>query len=847
MFLRNTKETFVFILLFGCQCHGFDQVGSNEQVFDPVVSNEHSFDSSIEDDREFETSAHHSYRGYYVLNKGQQNNYRGSTSHQRTPSANHGVWYPKQQISTSNNHNQGGSTYNYNTPNPQSHNPQSTTSFTPQQGQIRERLRAYGFSQLSNFIDLAGLSEALDQTGQTFTVFAPSDEAFKNFINNQPEDVINTLLEEPEALKELLLHHVVPGKLMAEDLKDQQSLVNLRDQMLKVLFAKDDDKLISGSKLMTQERRVNIQANNGIIHGISDVIYPFASKGDMMNAKGKRILAIDDDDPELIKKVQQGSLKGINLSPNVRAWFGVPYAQPPVGELRFSPPVDLEERDDDDVLETRSQPNSCIQALDQSDSSGSFIWNTREDLSEDCLYLNIYAPRNASELLPVLVWIHGGSHSTGAASLDIYDGQQLALRGEIIFVAIQFRLGPLGFMYLGERSGIPGNMGLLDQVKALDWISQNIQTFNGDPNDVTLMGESSGAHSVALHMISPKSEGLFHKAILQSAGLNPTWGYKTPEMALENARKLSSLLDCPEDPEETLTCLREKDAEEITSKAAEILDGEIYSNPFVVTLDGNFITEAPQEALENDVISSKIPVLLGSNANEGFYDLMAFKPDIFPDRQLDMSDMELSEKDFEDVIESIFPNYPAFIRRLIRHEYKDMIASNVTGRFQALDQIFGDASYVCDTEHFAQTVSGQGNNVYRYHFNHRSSQDPWPKYSGSKHGDEIEFVFGSPLKNNSLYNGDELSLTETMMTYWLNFIKTGNPNPLTLLTSWPKYEEPRWAYLNLTAEFNDGKVFERGLDGRCEFWNEILPALLKELNTDVKEENQADEEAREFF
>lgn len=846
MFSGNTKETLILILLCGCQCQAFEQVGSNEQTYDQLGSHEQAFDSSIEGDREFKTSAHHSYRGYYVFNKGQPstNSYRGSSNNQYNPSVSHGVWYPKQQVSTSNQ----GNTYYNNNPSTQTRHPQSTVSFAPQQGQVGERLRAYGFTQLSKFIDLAGLSEALEQPGQTFTVFAPSDEAFSKFINDQPEDVINTLLNEPEALKELLLHHVVPGKLMAEDLKDRQSLVNLRDQMLKVLFAKDDDKLISGSKLMTQERRVNIQANNGIIHGISDVIYPFTSKGDMMNAKTKRFLAIDDDDPELIKKVKQGTLKGINLSRHVRAWLGVPYAQPPVGELRFAPPEDLEERDDDDTLETRSQPNSCMQNLDTSGMTGAEMWNTKEELSEDCLYLNIYAPRNATELLPVLVWIHGGGHSTGAASLDQYDGQQLVSSGNIVFVAIQYRLGPLGFMYLGERSGIPGNMGLLDQVKALDWISQNIQTFNGNPDEVTLMGESSGAHSVALHMISPKSEGLFQKAILHSSGLNPSWGYQAPKNALENARNLSSLLDCPEDPEDILTCLREKDAEEITSKAKEVLPKEAFLTfPFVVTLDGNFITEEPQEALVNEVISSKIPVLLGSNANEGFFDLLTNKPDTFPDKELDLRDMEMSEEDIEDQIKSLFPQYPAFIQRLIRHEYKDVISSSMAGKFHALDQIVGDSAYVCDTEHFAQAISENGNDVYRFHFNHQSSQDPWPEYTGSKHGDEIEFIFGRPLENPNKYEVEELSLASDMMTYWLNFVKTGNPNPSSLLASWPKYQEPRWPYLNLTAEFNGGKVFERTLNGRCEFWNEILPSLLKELETDDKEEENQEAEAREFF
>ena len=136
--------------------------------------------------------------------------------------------------------------------------------------------------------------------------------------------------------------------------------------------------------------------------------------------------------------------------------------------------------------------------------------------------------------LPVLVWIYGGGYTTGSAALDVYDPRQLVERGELIFVAMQYRVGSHGFLYLGD-SAAPGNMGLLDQVAALEWVQANIALFGGDPDDVTLMGESAGASSAALHMVSPLSCKLFHKAILQSAGLTPRWGYVTPEVAKERS------------------------------------------------------------------------------------------------------------------------------------------------------------------------------------------------------------------------------------------------------------------------------------------------------------------------
>eukprot|EP00095_Tigriopus_kingsejongensis_P008411 maker-scaffold9_size846264-snap-gene-7.26 protein:Tk08411 transcript:maker-scaffold9_size846264-snap-gene-7.26-mRNA-1 annotation:"PREDICTED: acetylcholinesterase-like" len=775
---------------------------------------------SLEDEG-FKTSAHHGYRAYYVLGQKGTGN-RGYTQtrtnyspqqNSRPSTNNHGVWYPKEQ------------------PNVQTSQPipsQGTPhTFNANSGNLAERLRAYGFNKLVGFIEQAGLVSAISQADQSFTVFAPSDEAFESFLASQPQTVIDTFMEEPDVLKELILHHLVPGRLMVEDLKDKQKLVNLRDQMLQVLFS-SEGKLISGSPLMTAERRVNIQTGNGVIHGVSEVIYPFKSN-DEMKLKTKRVLDLNDDDPELIKKTQEGSIKGVNLSPQVRAWLGVPFAQAPVGDLRFAPPVDAEPSSEDDVLNTRRQPKSCMQNLDTTGYSGADLWNTQEELSEDCLYLNIYAPKNATKALPVFVWIHGGGHSTGSASLDRYDGSQIVSGGEVVFVAIQYRLGVLGFMFLGEGTNIPGNMGFLDQVKALQWIQNNIGTFGGNPEDVTLVGESSGANSAAMHMISPKSEGLFHKVILQSSALNAPWAYAEPEEARERARNLSQLLDCPSDPDEIVGCLREKDAKDLVAKEFDGAPSAINSYPFGPTLDGDFITESPEKALTSGLISSKIPVLLGSNANEGFYSLMYFDPDTFPDQELDEDDQDLSEKDFNDVVQAIFPQFPFFVRELIKHEYRDLIRSGGKGRFKALDRMAGDFAFVCDVEGFAQDLSENGNQVYRYHFDHRSSQDPWPEYTGSKHGDEIEFMFGVPLETPELYMAKEVGLAEDMVTYWLNFVKAGNPNPSVFLESWPRYQEPDWSYLNLTTAYNGGRAEKGTLSQRCKFWNELLNSLMKAL------------------
>lgn len=211
-----------------------------------------------------------------------------------------------------------------------------------------------------------------------------------------------------------------------------------------------------------------------------------------------------------------GTARGVDLADDHRAWLGIPYAKPPVGPLRFAPPQRHEGWAG--VLEATTQPNAPQQSRDTAfgDFKGATMWNPNTPVSEDCLYLNVYAPRECSEMgkLPVLVRIYGGGFMCGSIALDYYNPAQYVKR-KVVFVAMQYRVGAHGFLCLGEESGAPGNVGLLDQVMALEWVRDNVASFGGDPSNVTIMGNSAGAASVAMHMVSPRSAGLFQKAILQ--------------------------------------------------------------------------------------------------------------------------------------------------------------------------------------------------------------------------------------------------------------------------------------------------------------------------------------------
>ena len=212
------------------------------------------------------------------------------------------------------------------------------------------------------------------------------------------------------------------------------------------------------------------------------------------------------------------------------AFHAIPYASPPVGKLRFKPPKEL----DDKWVETYNasdQQKGDLKQCAQKAYIETFGTNVE---NEDCLYLWVYTPSmsNKTFSLPVFVWIHGGAYEIGSGRFSDYGPDRLMKGNDIVIVSINYRLGLFGFLSLGTQD-VPGNMGLLDQVMALKWVQKNIQSFGGDPNKVTIAGESAGSYSVLYHMLSPLSAGLFHRAIAQSGTpLSLAWHEYTPELAI---------------------------------------------------------------------------------------------------------------------------------------------------------------------------------------------------------------------------------------------------------------------------------------------------------------------------
>ncbi|HEV2783772.1 MAG TPA: carboxylesterase family protein, partial [Actinophytocola sp.] len=203
----------------------------------------------------------------------------------------------------------------------------------------------------------------------------------------------------------------------------------------------------------------------------------------------------------------RGPVRGV-VAGDYRLFQGIPFAAPPVGELRWRPPQPPAPWRD--PLDATAPRGACAQP-------GSF--GRPETFNEDCLYLNVTTPRRAGHRLPVMVWIHGGSYTTGSGA--IYDARKLAVEGGVVVVTINYRLGPLGFLALpaltGEQPGIQsGNYGIEDQQAALRWVRRNAAAFGGDPGNVTIFGESAGSGSVCAHLVSPTAAGLFHRAIGQS-------------------------------------------------------------------------------------------------------------------------------------------------------------------------------------------------------------------------------------------------------------------------------------------------------------------------------------------
>lgn len=484
------------------------------------------------------------------------------------------------------------------------------------------------------------------------------------------------------------------------------------------------------------------------------------------------IIACTQPQPNGQVEVEGGIIQG-TVAEGLTIYKGIPFAAPPVGDLRWKAPQPVVPWEG--VKQTTEYAPAPMQG-----------GNPHSEKSEDCLYLNVWTPAKSSkEKLPVLVWIYGGGFSFGSTSDPVHNGEHLARKG-VVLVSIAYRVGQLGFLAHPELSAehpqkVSGNYGLLDQIAGLQWIQNNISAFGGDPNKVTIFGESAGGISVSMLCASPLAKGLFHGAISQSGGsFGPTRPTTFPG---ENMKVLQQA---------------EREGVEYVKRAgalsiAELRNVEADELPLGMGMGGawpivdGYVIPDDQYKLYQAGKYNDVPVLLGYNSDEG----LSFPSGNTPEEYI--AGVERRFGSFADDLIKAYPvgesNVPRSARNLMR-----------------------DAAFGWHTWSWARLQSKAGKSeVYFYYFDqHPERKEGSPEFDhGTPHGVDVPFVFMNLDRENPQTSESDLSISEIMGTYWTNFAKYGHPNG-DGVPNWPVFSNDNPAVMHLGPTASIGPVPDEG-------------------------------------
>lgn len=484
---------------------------------------------------------------------------------------------------------------------------------------------------------------------------------------------------------------------------------------------------------------------------------------------GIHLFSCQSQDPDLVSiealKVEGGTISGkTDRSGQVKIYKGVPFAAPPVGELRWQAPQPVLPWEG--IKACTDNPPAPIQRP----PVPFFAWSAEflipeKPISEDCLYLNIWtAAERTDEKRPVMVWIYGGGFNSGGNSVPLYDGEDLAKAG-IVVVNLNYRVGILGFLAHPELSAesadqTSGNYGILDQIAALDWVKKNISAFGGDPNNVTIAGQSAGAFSINALVVSPKAKGLFHKAIAQSGGMfnrgtGPASGLSGAE---QNGKNLLDTLGI-----NSIAAARQIPADSLLS----------IQGRFGPVIDGKVIP-AVRESYEKGTFSD-VPLLTGWNADDRTSAGATITPEQFKAN---------AKKQYGGRAGEYLDLFPAESPEILA-QTQNMIG----GLF------FGMQNYT-----WAKMQSEKGQkDAFMYYFTRVPPGEP--NY-GAFHSAEFSYALHTLRNWNRPFEPTDYELERIMSGYWVNFVKTGNPNGEGL-PEWPTFDPENPIVKELGAEVKD--------------------------------------------
>lgn len=462
-----------------------------------------------------------------------------------------------------------------------------------------------------------------------------------------------------------------------------------------------------------------------------------------------------------------GAIKTLANGNKVNEYLGIRFAQPPIGELRFKKPVPVTPWKS--TFNATNERAACMQTTEKNPIVDVPV---PKIVSEDCLFLNIWTPNSPPQNMSnmenkkrsVMFYIYGGGLQIGSIFFDTYNGDYLASLGDVIIVSTNYRLNAFGFLYGGSDDDAPGNMGFHDQLLALKWVKENIASFGGDPDSITIFGESAGGWSVSAMMLSPLTHGLFKRAIIQSGTVNSMDASRSQNESLAVTKDFAMKLHCNESTlPEQFKCLRSKPAKELLNVALGSYINGVFGD--------EYLPLKPSEALKKGKLNA-VDLLFGHTENEGSMYLMDKSvPDI------NKLTVEGAKSLLEFILKTRFKI--DFGKKVAEFYLKGLKDEDKVKIVQAMASSLGDFRMICPTVTFSSAAAkwNQNNRAFAYVLAQAPAHTIWNKsksnWEGVCHMEDLVYVFGEPLKGKEQWPQVDKDLSLTFIDTWTSFAKTG--------------------------------------------------------------------------